>query len=300
MSAQGIIYNIQRMSTQDGPGLRTTVFFKGCPLRCIWCSNPESQAVSPQLMFFRNLCVGCGQCLKVCPSDAVFRNDTVFDRNFSRCTNCGSCAGVCPSTAASMSGKVFSVEEVMRIVDKDASFYLSSEGGVTFSGGECTMQGTFLLELIDACHKRGFHTCVDTCGCTEEHLFRQIMEQVDLFLFDIKHMDDARHRELTGTGNERILSNLRILLSTYPEKARIRIPLMPTLNDSDENIATIAEFLRPFGVHQVDVLPCHSYGRNKYEALHRQIPGLSEYRPAQLNAALARFAAHCLKTEIIK
>ena len=135
MSIQGILYNIQRMSTQDGPGLRTTVFFKGCPLRCLWCSNPESQILHPQAMFFKNLCTGCGRCLDVCPSGAIFRDGDRCDRDFSRCRNCGRCAQVCPTTAASLSGKAYSVEDVMRLVEKDAAFYCNSGGGVTFSGG---------------------------------------------------------------------------------------------------------------------------------------------------------------------
>ncbi|WP_022655685.1 glycyl-radical enzyme activating protein [uncultured Desulfovibrio sp.] len=300
MPAQGIIYNIQRMSTQDGPGLRTTIFFKGCPLHCLWCSNPESQALHPQLMFFPDLCVGCGRCMEACNSGAILRKGSICDRKFSRCTNCGSCAEICPTTAASISGKPYSVKDVMHIVEKDASFYFNSGGGVTFSGGECTLQGVFLLELLEACHREGLHTCVDTCGCTDPGLFRQVMDKADLFLFDMKHMDDAQHRQLVGVGNSAILTNLRILLATCPEKARIRIPLIPGFNDSKENIAAVADFLRPFQVRQVDVLPCHSYGRNKYEALHKAAPDVQEYRPEELRTVLARFSTHGLETEIVK
>ncbi len=300
MSIQGILYNIQRMSTQDGPGLRTTVFFKGCPLRCLWCSNPESQILHPQAMFFKNLCTGCGRCLDVCPSGAIFRDGDRCDRDFSRCRNCGRCAQVCPTTAASLSGKAYSVEDVMRLVEKDAAFYCNSGGGVTFSGGECTVQGDFLLALLDACQREGFHTCVDTCGHTDPRLFRQIMAKADLFLFDIKHMDSTQHKRLVGVDNSTILANLRTLLACCPEKARIRIPLMPQLNDAEDNIAAVADFLCPFGIRQVDILPCHSYGRNKYEALHKPAPEIPAYRPEGLNAMLACFAAHGLETEIIK
>ena len=300
MSAQGIVYNIQRMSTQDGPGLRTTIFLKGCPLSCLWCSNPESQASHPQLMFFPNLCTGCGRCREACDYGAIFQKASIYDRDFSRCTNCGRCAEVCPTTAACMSGKSYSVEEVMRVVEKDASFYFNSGGGVTFSGGECTLQGHFLLELLEACHKEAIHTCVDTCGCTDPAIFQKVMEKADLFLFDMKHMDDACHRRLAGVSNRGILANLRSLLSIHPEKARIRIPLMPDLNDSEENIAAVADFIRPFNMTHVDILPCHSYGRNKYEALHKTPPDIREYRPEELNAILARFSDHGLETEIVK
>ncbi|MDO5537136.1 MAG: glycyl-radical enzyme activating protein, partial [Desulfovibrionaceae bacterium] len=204
MSATAVIYNIQRMSTQDGPGLRTTVFFKGCPLKCLWCSNPESQAPRPQLMHFANLCTGCGRCLDVCPSGAVRRENSLFVRDFSRCAGCGRCAEVCPSGAASMSGREMTVDDIMRAVRRDASFYFNSGGGVTFSGGECTMQGAFLADLLDACLAEGLHTCVDTCGQTPAGVFERVLERADLLLYDIKHMDSAEHRKLTGAGCETI------------------------------------------------------------------------------------------------
>lgn len=299
MSIRGIIYNIQRMSVHDGPGLRTTVFFKGCPLRCLWCSNPESQAAAPQLLFFRNLCSGCGRCMEVCKHDAVVRKDPLFGRDFSRCVGCGECAARCPTAACSMAGREYAVEEVMKVIRKDASFYSNSGGGVTFSGGECTMQGDFLMALIDECLKEGLHTCVDTCGQTDPQLFKRLLDKIDLFLFDIKHMDSALHKRLTGMGNGLILRNLETALAAYPEKVRIRIPLMPELNDSQENIAAIAALLGRYGVSHADVLPCHAFGGNKYEALDLQRPGVPEYTPERLHAVLERFAAHGLETEIV-
>ena len=299
MSTKGIIYNIQRMSVHDGPGLRTTVFFKGCPLHCLWCSNPESQAMAPQLMFFQNLCSSCGHCVQVCTHGAAIEKGGRFLRDFSRCVGCGACAEQCPTTASSMSGREYDVDAIMKVIRKDASFFSNSGGGVTFSGGECTMQGAFLMELVEACLNEGLHTCIDTCGQADPKLFERLLGRADLFLFDIKHMDSAQHKRFIGMGNELIQRNLGIALETFPEKIRIRIPLMPGLNDSEENIAAVAARLKPYGVCHVDVLPCHCFGSNKYSALGLLQPDVREYTPDVLHGVLERFAMHGLETEIV-
>ena len=299
MSTHGIIYNIQRMSTDDGPGLRTTVFFKGCPLHCLWCSNPESQATAPQMLFFPSLCAGCGHCVQVCRHDAIVEKGSVFTRDISRCISCGACVEQCPTTASSMSGREYNVEEVMKIIRKDASFFANSGGGVTFGGGECTMQGAFLMELVETCLSEGLHTCIDTCGQTDPKLFVRLLDKADLFLFDIKHMDNEQHKRLTGMWNETIQRNLKNALAMYPEKIRIRVPLMPGLNDSEENISSVALLLGQYGLRHVDVLPCHSFGSSKYEALGLRQPNVREYTPDELHDVLERFAAHGLETEIV-
>ncbi len=299
MSTKGIIYNIQRMSVHDGPGLRTTVFFKGCPLHCLWCSNPESQAHAPQLLFFQNLCSGCGHCLEVCTHGACVREGNAISRDFSKCTGCGTCAAQCPTEAASMSGQEYDIDTLMKAIRRDASFFSNSGGGVTFSGGECTMQGAFLTELAEACLSEGLHTCIDTCGHTEPKLFEKLLGLADLFLFDIKHMDSEQHKRLTGQGNELIQRNLETALKAVPEKICIRIPLMPGLNDSEENIAAVAALLKPYGVHHADVLPCHFFGASKYDALGRPQPEVREYTPEELSVVLGRFADHGLETEIV-
>lgn len=300
MTTQGMIYNIQRMSTQDGPGLRTTVFFKGCPLACRWCSNPESQARHPQLMHFGNLCTSCGACAPVCAHGAVIKNhEGRIGRDFSACVHCGACAEACPTGAAAISGRLRTVEEVMEAVRKDAAFYFTSDGGVTFSGGECTMQGEFLLALMGACHDEGVHCAVDTCGQTEPGLFARVLDEADLLLFDIKHMDSAAHKELTGVGNELIQRNLRTALAQYPDKLCIRIPLMPGLNDGEANVAAMADLLLPYGVTTVNVLPCHRFGSSKYEALSLPQPGVPEYTPGELRTVLSRFEDCGLRTEIV-
>ena len=299
MSTKGIIYNIQRMSVHDGPGLRTTVFFKGCPLHCLWCSNPESQAYAPQLLFFQNLCSGCGHCLEVCTHGAVVRKENTVSRDFFKCTGCGACAAECPTQASGMSGQEYDIDTLMKAIRRDASFFSNSGGGVTFSGGECTMQGAFLTELVEACLSEGLHTCIDTCGHTDPKLFEKLLGLADLFLFDIKHMDSEQHKRLTGQGNELIQRNLETALKTVPEKISIRIPLMPGLNDSEENIAAVAALLQPYGVHHADVLPCHFFGASKYDALGRPQPDVREYTPEELSVILRRFADNGLETEIV-
>ena len=293
----GIVYNIQRMSTKDGPGLRTTVFLKGCPLHCPWCSNPESQSFKPQLMVFANLCSGCGRCEQVCPHGAVVRIGDACNRDRALCRDCGACAEICPTRAREMSGKRMGVEEVMRVVDSDSLFYGNSGGGVTFGGGEPSAAGDFLLALLDASARRGYHICLDTCGVCEPSRFREIMEKVELFLYDCKHMNPEEHKRLTGRDNAVILENLRGIF-TAGKEVRIRVPLMPGINDTDENIAAMAEFLHQYGKHEVDVLPCHTYGHSKYAALNLPDPVMKPYQPEELTAALERFARHDLKVTI--
>lgn len=294
----GIVYNIQRMSTKDGPGLRTTVFLKGCPLHCPWCSNPESQSFKPQLMVFNNLCVGCGACAQVCPHGAVVKNGDVYNRDRSLCQDCGACAEVCPAKAREISGKRMSVDEVMRVVDSDSLFYDNSGGGVTFGGGEPTAAGDFLVALLDASIRRGYHICLDTCGVCEPERFKTIMDKVELFLFDCKHMDPEEHKRLTGRDNAVILQNLRALFEAGKE-VRIRVPLMPGINDTEKNIAAMAEFLHQYGHDEVDVLPCHTFGHSKYAALNLPDPSMVPYEPDELTAVLQRFADHGLKVTIV-
>ncbi|MEG2173430.1 MAG: glycyl-radical enzyme activating protein, partial [Desulfovibrionaceae bacterium] len=189
------------MSTKDGPGLRTTVFLKGCPLRCPWCSNPESQSFEPQVMVFEDLCSGCGQCMEVCPAQAVVKKGNIFTRNKQLCTDCGACVPLCPTKARVMSGEVMNVHQVMEVIRKDALFYANSDGGVTFGGGEPTASGDFLLELLHMCKEEGYHTCVDTCGFCSPNQFAKVINLADLFLFDCKHMDPKHHTTLTGKDN---------------------------------------------------------------------------------------------------
>lgn len=297
--SEGVIYNIQRMSVHDGPGVRTTVFFKGCPLRCLWCSNPESQAFTPQMLFFENLCVGCGACAQVCPHGAAIRRENgVFDRNPESCTHCGACVAQCPSKARVMSGERMSVEEILEVVRKDSLFYENSGGGVTLGGGEPTAGGDFFLDVLRALHDEAFHVTVDTCGFCPPERFAEVLKLADLFLFDCKHMDPEQHKRLTGQDNQLIQRNLRAVLEAGAA-VRIRMPLMPGLNDAEENIAAMAALLLPYGKDSVDVMPCHAFGRNKYLALGRPLPPVEQYRPEQLKDVLARFERHGLTPIIV-
>lgn len=294
---KGMVYNIQRMSTEDGPGMRTTIFLKGCPLRCIWCSNPESQKFQPQLLVFENLCTGCGQCAKACPEGAIVRNGNAFNRDTALCTDCGACVPGCPRKARVMTGEEMTVDAVMRVVKKDELFYANSGGGVTFGGGEPTAAGDFLIALLQAARAAGLHACVDTSGFCPNDRFRQIAELTDLFLFDCKHMDPERHKDLTGVDNALILANLRTALRSGCQ-VRVRIPLMPGLNDSEDNIVALAQFLDGENHREVDVLPCHTFGRSKYDALHLQQPTMQAYTPEALKEVLEIFAKHGLTATI--
>lgn len=299
MSDKGMIYNIQRMSIHDGPGIRTTVFFKGCPLRCQWCSNPESLDFSKQLLVFKDLCTGCGACEALCPHSAVIRDGVRRHRDLARCQGCGACAIWCPTEARVVSGKEYSVEEVMHVVRKDAAFYRNADGGVTFGGGECTAQGDFLLALLEFCRYESLHTCVDTSGYCAPGLLEKITPLTDLFLYDVKHMDSETHKRLIGSDNTVTLANLRTLLETVPWKVHIRMPLIPGLNDHDQNIAAMADFLLPYGCNEVMVMPHHVFGRNKYLALNREVPDLPEYTPEALHGVLQRFSLHGLTTTVV-
>lgn len=294
----GIINNIQRMSVQDGPGLRTTVFFKGCPLTCLWCSNPESQSFTPDLLYYEELCTGCGACFSACPYGAVVEEEGRFAVNRDLCICCGRCVDVCPAKAREIAGRKMSVSDVMEIVCKDSLYYDNSGGGVTLGGGECTSGGAFFFDLARAIKEEGFHLTVDTCGFCPEERFDRIITFADLFLFDCKHMDPEAHKRLTGMDNTLILRNLKAALSSNKE-VTIRVPLMPGMNDSDENIAALAAFLSEFGQSHVEVMPCHAFGRNKYKALGWPYRMDKAYTPEALADALQRFEANGLTVQVV-
>ena len=263
----GHIFDIQRFSINDGPGIRTTVFFKGCPLRCIWCDNPESQEELPQLFYFESLCTRCAHCVEACPtgaSQASPDGSISIDRGL--CQVCGQCVEVCPSDARVISGKSMTVEEVVEIIRKDELFYRNSGGGVTASGGEPTYQPEFLKQLLKECQRYGIHTTLDTCGHVKWQVMTEILKYVDLVYYDIKHMDTERHRELTGVDNGIILNNAR-RISESGKPMVIRVPLIPGYNDSTENIKATAEFVSKMKVLRVDILPFHQLGSKKYERL---------------------------------
>ncbi len=265
----GMILNIQKYSLHDGPGIRTTVFLKGCPLRCWWCHNPESQVKGPEIMSLPSRCLGCGTCQTVCPTDAISMVDgkAVIDRL--KCTVCGECARVCGAEAKEIVGKEFTVEEVMAEVMKDRIFYDQSQGGVTFSGGEPLMQPKFLKELLVQSKEEGLETVVDTSGFAHWQVLEDIIPYTDLFLYDVKVMDDAKHQKYVGVSNKLILANLEKLAATG-SKIRARIPIIPGVNDDEQNLRETGEFLAGLGIADVNVLPYHNMGADKYSRLGRE------------------------------
>lgn len=265
----GRIFDIMKYSIHDGPGIRTTVFFKGCPLRCWWCHNPESQSTAPELMLWPDRCIACGECLQVCAHGAVSQVGGAIVTNPDRCQDCLTCVGVCYSGARSAAGRTASVDEVMAEVAKDAIFYDESGGGVTFSGGEPLMQPDFLAALLERCKAREYRTAVETSGYGKLNDLLRVSDLVDLFLYDVKLMDEAAHRTYTGVSNRFILGNLREL-SRQHANIHVRIPVIPGVNDSPANLAATGRFVADLpGVREIHLLPYHTAGAQKYRRLAR-------------------------------
>ena len=273
------ISNIQRFSTKDGPGIRTTVFFKGCPLSCIWCHNPETQSGSLELMFSSENCTGCARCVYECPNDAIrlIDNKIVTDRE--KCTACGKCADVCYYNARELSGKRFSGEEICDIILLDKSFYIESGGGVTFSGGECMMYPNFLEGLLRFCKEFRIHTAIDTCGYAPFASFEKVLRYTDLFLYDIKAASDDLHKELTGVSNDVIWDNL-YRLSEKGANINLRLPLIEGCNADIDEVEKIAERISGLKISQINLLPYHDMGKYKYTKLGRFFKGNEMSVPA--------------------
>lgn len=291
---KGTVFNIQRFSIHDGPGVRTTVFLKGCPMTCLWCHNPEGQSPHPQLVYRENRCRQCGDCLGVCPEQALSSVDGLVVIDDDSCTRCGQCTDACATGALEIAGKEMTTAEVVAQVERDRIFYDQSGGGVTFSGGEPLAQPEFLCELLQACREREIHTALDTTGYSPPALIRQVSPWTSLFLFDVKLMDDERHRRLTGVSNGPILRNLR-LLAQEGREIILRVPIIPGVNDDEENIGQIGELAQSLGNGQrINILPYHETAVEKYRRLQKhyelsaiQLP--SKERMAEIAARFERF-----------
>jgi pyruvate formate lyase activating enzyme len=298
---EGTVFDIQRYSLDDGPGLRTVVFLKGCPLRCVWCSNPESQRMRPELLLFPSSCIACGACVDICPAESRKLDDDHIDWDRKSCTRCGECADICPAHATVWSGVRRSAGDLVREALCDAAFY-EDGGGLTLSGGEPLLQPAFAEALLRLAKAEGLNTAIETTGNAPWETLASVSPYVDLWLFDLKHMDSQAHRKWTGLGNELILSNLRRLTETGA-RIRVRMPLIPDVNSSEDNLRQTGEFLAQLNgaVQSFDLLPYHKLARAKYEALG-QSPKFydAELMPdTQLNAAAELLRSYKLTVRIV-
>ena len=268
---QGVIFDIQHYAIYDGPGIRTTVFFKGCPLACAWCHNPESMRSKPEVGYRADLCKQCGACIEACPAGALTMEAEAVGRDRVACRVCGACVEVCPTQAVEMIGYETDVESIVEQVTKDIPFYDNSGGGVTISGGEPTMQPAFLMALLRALGEKGIHRAVETCGLFRADLVDDLDGLVDLVLFDLKHVDDTIHRQQTGTSNVQILDNFSHLLDRLGhERVLVRVPVIPGVNDDAASIDRLTAFLVEKGYRgPIHLMPYNSLAKTKWEKIGR-------------------------------
>ena len=265
----GLVFDIQRFSLHNGPGIRTTIFLKGCPLACQWCHNPESQSYKPEIMFWENRCLACGACVDACPEDAIQFVNGFPKTDFSKCTYCAACVDVCYANAREMVGKEMTPSQVLEEIKRDLAFYDESGGGVSFSGGEPLGQPEFLLSILRACRAEDIHTVVDTSGFARWSVFERIAPYVNLFLYDFKSFDAEIHRNYTGVSNELILENLT-KLSELNSRIILRMPIIPGINDSVHNLSAAAEFIAGLPqVEEIDLLAYHQIATDKYKRINR-------------------------------
>jgi pyruvate formate lyase activating enzyme len=292
---QGTVARIERLAVHDGPGIRTVVFLKGCPIRCSWCSSPETQRNEPELLFDPLRCLRCSACVAACPAGAVDQTlDGGITTDRSLCKGCGQCAQICPSGSRRLVGRTVTVAQVLSEIEKDEVFYYRSGGGVTVSGGEPLAQAAFTREILKSCVARGIHTAMETSACAPWDRIDALLDFLDLVFVDVKHMDDAVHRQVTGTGNREVLENIQRLAAAPGSPAVIlRVPVIPGINDSAENVQRTAEFAAGLGrVRRVELLPYHRYGLHNYEATGRwcqtaAVAAPTEERMQQLAALVA-------------
>ena len=296
---EGCVFNIQHYSVHDGPGIRTIVFLKGCPLRCRWCSNPESQNTERELAYNPNKCIGAAECFgcgTVCPSGAIHQAESgkiAIDRE--KCTACFSCVDKCPSKAMHVFGSMMGIDEILDIVERDSAFYSRSGGGITLSGGEPLRQAEFAAALLKEAKYRRINTAMETCGCADWSKLEEVCRYLDTILFDIKSMDPVKHKLFTGADNDAILDHLPNIRRTFPKlEILVRTPLIPGFNDTPEDIAAIVDFIKDIPGVKYEPLPYHRMGKSKYEFLGREYPMGDVKLDEEKGQALKDFAAQRL------
>lgn len=301
------IFNIQKYSIYDGPGIRTLVFFQGCPLRCLWCSNPEGQTTEPRILFRRNLCVNCGACVPACPErlHTLQENLAVHEVRRDGCSGCGACVDACPQRALAVCGRDMSIAQILDVVMQDHEFYLTSGGGVTVGGGEPLMQWQAVRDLLRACREQDVHTALETSGFAEPEALVGVAPFVNTFLYDIKQVDSKVHQRLTGVGNEKIFRNLTHLLDSEAQ-VRVRLPLINGCNADENSLAAVADFLAPYRTAHhllgVDILPYHAMGVQKYAHLGMEygISGNPRISNVQLDRVHAFFLSGGFNVSLVR
>lgn len=263
----GVVFNIQKFSVNDGPGIRTVVFLKGCPLRCRWCANPESQLTKVQVLWDCKKCIGCHHCMETCPKKAISLKEDAIIIDHKQCNGCRKCVEECPGHALKTEGETKTVQEVIDVVMQDLPFYEESGGGMTLSGGEMLTQPVFAKELYKAAKEEGLHTACETTGYTSPDIFQKVIEDIDYLLFDMKHWNSDMHQKYTGVNNDLILENMKYAISIGKEVLP-RTPVIPDFNDSLEDAKGLSEKLKYVGAKRVQLLPFHQFGENKYEMLN--------------------------------
>ncbi len=298
---QPLIFDVKRYSINDGPGIRATIFFKGCPLACRWCHNPESLSPKAQKLFTAAKCIGCGECCRICPVQACTLSAGGVLTDEALCTLCGKCADVCPTLAMQMSGRHYSVCELLEIIEKERPFFDRSGGGVTFSGGEPLLHAEFLIEVLSACGRKGIHRAVDTSGYVKRETLLKVAQHTDLFLYDLKMIDAESHKHFTGVDNRLILDNLKAL-AAHDSEIQVRIPLIGGVNDDEDSVVAMAAYVAslPGEKRAVSLLPFHDVARGKDEKLGqiRDLAGLHEPGADALKRVTALFARHGLTATV--
>uniref|UniRef100_UPI00321664E0 glycyl-radical enzyme activating protein n=1 Tax=uncultured Draconibacterium sp. TaxID=1573823 RepID=UPI00321664E0 len=296
-----LIFDIKRYAINDGPGIRITLFLKGCLLSCKWCHNPESQSAAAQKLYTESKCIGAQECVQVCPEDALILTPKGIVTDYEACTLCGICADVCPTRAIEMSGQMYDVNELVEIIEKERVHIDQSGGGVTFSGGEPLMHPEFLLEMLKVCGEHKLHRTVDTCGFADTETLLEVAKRTELFLFDLKLIDSAKHKKWTGVSNKLILENLRVLAESGA-KINIRIPLIRNVNADYNTLTQMAEIIAalPGKKPVVNLLPYHNIAAGKYNKLGLKYNEFNMEEPTEeeQNRALAIFEKYGIEAEI--